>query len=93
MGAENTRAEHDDAAHALTIVADAEVSAAESLEERRRHSVQRLANAAWERATPADASHGYLQRKGIGPQTLLQEHITALLAEMADRFAGRTDSI
>jgi putative DNA primase/helicase len=80
----NTRADHDDGARTLTIVADAEVSAAESLEERCRHSAQRLANAAWERATSADASHGYLQRKGIGPHGARIETTDVLIVPLMD---------
>jgi hypothetical protein len=75
-----TRAGRDNATSDLTIAAETEISAAGSLEERRRHSAQRIANAAWERATPAEApgwqSHtvrGFLaglKRKGITVEVL-----------------------
>lgn len=80
----NRRAGRDEATAELTIAPATEISAAESLEERRRDSARRLATAAWERATPADASHGYLQRKGIGPHGARIETMDVLIVPLVD---------
>ncbi len=80
----NRRAGRGDTTTELTIAPATEISAAESLEERRRYSARRLATAAWERAIPADASHGYLQRKGIGPHGARIETMDVLIVPLVD---------
>ncbi len=67
-----------------TIAADNDASATESWEARRRHLAQRAATAAWERATPADPSHAYLQRKGVRPHGIRVETGDVLIVPLMD---------
>lgn len=49
-----------------------------------RHYAQRAATITWERATPADPSHAYLQRKGVRPHGIRVETGDVLIVPLMD---------